>query len=68
MPFYPFLVLEVGRGPQVPIFHNLTYLDPQVGLTRDLGVHHWALCERLRLCFKVCMHISPAIQKQLKIC
>jgi hypothetical protein len=30
-------VLEVGSGPQVPTFHNSTYLDLQVGLTRDLG-------------------------------
>jgi hypothetical protein len=39
-PSYPPLVLEVGSGPQVPTFHNSTYLDPQVGLTRNLGVHH----------------------------
>jgi hypothetical protein len=37
MPLYPFLVLEVGSGLQVPTFRNFTYLDPQVGLTRDLG-------------------------------
>ncbi len=30
-------MLEVGSGPQVPTFRNSTYLDPQVGLTRDLG-------------------------------
>jgi hypothetical protein len=33
-------VLEVGSGPQVPTFRNSTYLDPQVGLTRDLGARH----------------------------
>jgi hypothetical protein len=38
MPLYPFLVLEVGSGPQVPTFRNSTFSDPQVGLTRDLGV------------------------------
>jgi hypothetical protein len=37
MPLYPLLVLEVGSGPQVLTFRNSTYLDPQVGLTRDLG-------------------------------
>jgi hypothetical protein len=40
MPLYPFLVLEVGSGPQVPTFRNSTYSDPQVGLTRDLGARH----------------------------
>jgi len=30
-------VLEVGSGPQVPSFCNFTYLDPQVGLIRNLG-------------------------------
>jgi hypothetical protein len=38
MPLYPLLVLEVGSGPQVPTFHNSMYLDPQVGLARDLGM------------------------------
>ncbi len=33
-------MLEVESGPQVPIFHNSTYLDPQVGLKRNLGVRH----------------------------
>jgi len=37
-PSYPPLVLEVGNGPQVPTFRNSTYLDPQVGLIRNLGV------------------------------
>jgi hypothetical protein len=27
--------------PQVPTFHNSTYLDPQVGLTRNLGARQW---------------------------
>jgi hypothetical protein len=40
MALYPFLVLEVGSGPQVPTFRNSTYLDPQVGLIRDLGARH----------------------------
>jgi hypothetical protein len=31
-------VLEVGSGSQVPTFRNSTYLDPQVGPTRNLGV------------------------------
>jgi hypothetical protein len=30
-------VLEVGSSPQVPTFRNSTYLDPQVGLTKNLG-------------------------------
>jgi hypothetical protein len=38
MPLLPPLVLEVGSGSQVPTFRNSTYLDPQVGLTRNLGV------------------------------
>ncbi len=33
-------MLEVGSGPQVPIFRNSTYLDPQVGLARGLGARH----------------------------
>jgi hypothetical protein len=33
-------MLEVRSGPQVPTFRNSTYLDPQVGLTRDLGARH----------------------------
>jgi fumarylacetoacetate (FAA) hydrolase family protein len=37
-PLYPFLVLEVGSGSQVPTFRNPTHLDPQVGPTRNLGV------------------------------
>jgi hypothetical protein len=40
-PFHPRLVLEVRSGPQVPIFRNSTYLDLQVGLTRNLGVRHY---------------------------
>ncbi len=36
-PSYPLLVLEVRSGPQVPTFRNSTHLDPQVGLTRNLG-------------------------------
>jgi len=36
-PSYPPLVLEVGSGPQIPIFHNSTYLDLQVGLVKNLG-------------------------------
>ncbi len=40
MPLLPPLVLEVGSGPQVPTFRNSTYLDLQVGLTRNLGVRH----------------------------
>jgi len=39
-PSYPPLVLEVGSSPQVPTFYNSTYLDPQVGLTRNLGARH----------------------------
>jgi hypothetical protein len=39
-PSYPPLVLEVGGGSQVSTLRNSTYLDPQVGLTRNLGVHH----------------------------
>jgi len=31
-------VLEVGSDPQVPSFRNFTYLDPQMGLIRNLGV------------------------------
>jgi len=38
MPLLPPLVLKVGSGPQVPTFRNSTYLDPQLGLTRNLGV------------------------------
>jgi hypothetical protein len=37
MPLLPPLVLEVGSDPQVPSFRNFTYLDPQVGLIRNLG-------------------------------
>jgi hypothetical protein len=33
-------VLEVKSGPQIPTFRNSTYLDPQVGLARDLGARH----------------------------
>ncbi len=33
-------MLEVGSGAQVPTFRNSTYLDPQVGLVRDLGARH----------------------------
>jgi hypothetical protein len=40
MPLLPPLVLEVENGPQVPSFHNFTYLDPQVGLIRNLGARH----------------------------
>jgi hypothetical protein len=40
MPLYPFLVLEVESGLQVPTFRNSTYSDPQVGLTKDLGARH----------------------------
>ncbi len=40
MPLSPPLVLEVGSGPQVPTFRNSTYLDPQVGLTKNLGARH----------------------------
>ncbi len=43
-PSYPPLVLEVESGPQVPTFRNSTYLDPQVGLTRNLGARHQILC------------------------
>jgi hypothetical protein len=39
-PSTPFLMLEVGSSPRVPTFRNSTYLDPQVGLTRDLGARH----------------------------
>ncbi len=31
-------MLEVGSALQVPTFRNSPYLDPQVGLTRNLGV------------------------------
>jgi len=37
MSLLPPLMLEVESGPQVPTFCNSTYLDPQVGLTRNLG-------------------------------
>jgi hypothetical protein len=40
MPLLPPLVLKVGSGPQVPSFCNFTYLDPQVGLIRNLGARH----------------------------
>jgi len=33
-------MLEVESDPQVPTFRNSTYLDPQVGLARDLGARH----------------------------
>jgi hypothetical protein len=36
-PLLPPLMLEVRSGPQVPTFRISTYLDPQVGLTRNLG-------------------------------
>jgi hypothetical protein len=36
-------MLKVGSDPQVPTFRNSTYLDPQVGLTRDLGALHVVL-------------------------
>ncbi len=36
-PLYPLFVLEIGSGPQVPTFRNSTYLDPQMGLAKDLG-------------------------------
>jgi hypothetical protein len=42
MPLLPPLVLEVGSGPQVPSFRNFIYLDPQVGLIRNLGARHLA--------------------------
>jgi hypothetical protein len=38
-PSYPPLVLEVKSRPQVLTFRNSTYLDPQVGLIRNLGAH-----------------------------
>jgi hypothetical protein len=38
MPLLPLSVLEVESGSQIPTFRNSTYLDPQVGLTRNLGV------------------------------
>jgi hypothetical protein len=41
MPLLPPLVLEVGSGLQVPSFRNFTYLDPQVGLIRNLGARHF---------------------------
>ncbi len=37
MPLLPPLVLEVGSDPQIPTFRISTYLDPQVGLTKNLG-------------------------------
>jgi hypothetical protein len=43
MPLLPPLVLEVGSGPQVPTFRNSTYLDPQVGLVRNLGARQKGL-------------------------
>jgi hypothetical protein len=36
-PSYPPLVLEIKSGTQVPTFRNSTYLDPQVGLIKNLG-------------------------------
>jgi len=53
-PSTPLLVLEVGSGPQVPTFRNSMYLDPQVGLARDLGVRqffsiwHYIRCQPLK--------------------
>jgi hypothetical protein len=38
-------MLEVGSGPQVLTFRNSTYLDPQVGLARDLGARHFEYFE-----------------------
>jgi hypothetical protein len=43
MPLLPPLVLEVGSGPQVPTFRNSTYLDPKVGLVRNLGARQKGL-------------------------
>jgi hypothetical protein len=45
MPLLPPLVLEVGSGPQVPSFHNFTYLDPQVGLIRNLGARQFCVTD-----------------------
>ncbi len=39
-------MLEVGSGPQVPTFRNSTYLDLRVGLTRDLGAHHFEILQQ----------------------
>jgi hypothetical protein len=47
MPLLPLLMLEVGSGPQVPTFRNSTYLDPQVGLAKDLGVRQFCLLNSL---------------------
>jgi hypothetical protein len=47
MPLYPFLVLEVGSGSQVPTFRNPTHLDPEVGPTKNLGVRQLCCCRKI---------------------
>jgi len=62
MPFYPFLVLEIESGPQVPTFRNSTYLDPQVGLARDLRARHLSFaCFLITLPQQVIVFINPPI-------
>jgi hypothetical protein len=49
MPLYPSLVLEVRSDPQVPTFRNSTYLDPQMGLIKDLGVRQQLLANGVQM-------------------
>ncbi len=69
-------MLEVESGPQVPTFRNSTYLDPQVGLTRDLGTRQAWLrilersdrVEHLHACGWVvkvvfCVHICKEVKR-----
>jgi hypothetical protein len=37
MPFYPFLVLEVGSAFRVPTFRNYILVNPRSGFTPGLG-------------------------------
>ncbi len=46
-------MLEVRSGPQVPTFRNSTYLDPQVGPIRDLGVRQTFFLMQLFFIFQV---------------
>jgi hypothetical protein len=61
-------VLKVGNAPQVPTFRNSTKLDPQVGLTWDLGVRNgigkkivWTtLLSRLRRQSKIVLAVASS--------
>ncbi len=63
-------MLEVESGPQVPTFRNSTYLDPQMGLTRNLRAHQQKLGNvifyktpkvpiplKLVVCYQICSFI-----------